>query len=202
LEDWWNRKVEELSKGMAQKVQFITTVLHRPQLLILDEPFSGFDPINTNLVKSEILKLRDEGTTIILSTHNMNSVEEICDHIALLNSSKKIISGTVQEVRERNTEQTYEIEFKGNMMSFTHNLWVGFELVSQQELAKDHNIVAVKPLQNNDINALLGAVLPAVKIVGVRKVIPSMTDVFIKAVEEQREADAILAEEVRGGDHG
>jgi ABC-2 type transport system ATP-binding protein len=202
LEDWWNRKVEELSKGMAQKVQFITTVLHRPKLLILDEPFSGFDPINTNLVKSEILQLRDEGTTVILSTHNMNSVEEICDHIALLNSSKKIIEGTVQEVRERNTEQTYEIEFRGSMMSFTHNLWVGFELVEKNELAKDHNVVLVKPLQGNDINALLGAVLDAVKIVSVRKLVPSMNDVFIKAVEEQRAADAILAKEMKGGDLG
>lgn len=185
LMDWWNLKVEALSKGMAQKVQFITTVLHEPPLLILDEPFSGFDPINTNLVKSEILRLRNEGTTVILSTHNMNSVEEICDNIALINKSKKIVEGGIKQIQETHAELVYDIEFKGNMMAFTHNLWVGFELVDKVQIEKDHWNVKVKPLQNNKINQLLGAVLNVTDIISVQKVVPSMNDLFIKMVEAQ-----------------
>jgi ABC-2 type transport system ATP-binding protein len=110
---WWNRKVEELSKGMQQKVQFIVTVLHEPKLLIFDEPFSGFDPINVNLLKKEILKLRDNGSTIIFSTHNMSSVEELCDNIALINRSKKILEGNVMEIRKEHRTETYEVEISG-----------------------------------------------------------------------------------------
>ena len=109
IESWWDKKVEDLSKGMAQKVQFITTVLHEPKLLIFDEPFSGFDPINANILKQEILRLRDEGATVIFSTHNMSSVEEICDHITLINKSRNILSGSVDEVRRRFGENVFEI---------------------------------------------------------------------------------------------
>ncbi|MFB1022030.1 MAG: ATP-binding cassette domain-containing protein, partial [Vicingaceae bacterium] len=119
ISPWWNKKVEELSKGMAQKIQFIVTVLHEPKLLILDEPFSGFDPINTNIVKSEIFRLKEEGTSIILSTHNMASVEEICDQIALINNSKKILDGTVKQVKQDFKEGIFNVDFKGNMISFT-----------------------------------------------------------------------------------
>lgn len=187
ITDWWNRKVEELSKGMAQKVQFITTVLHRPKLLILDEPFSGFDPINTNLIRQELLKMREEGTTIILSTHNMNSVEEICDHIALINRSEKIVEGPTQQVREEYASSTFEIEFKGHMMGFVHHLWIGYELVEQEELQKGHYLVQVKPLRGNKINNLLEAVMPVCEIIKVEKVVPSMNDVFIKLVEAEVE---------------
>ena len=114
IQEWWNKKVEELSKGMAQKVQFIVTVLHEPELLIFDEPFSGFDPINANLLKEEILALRDKGATIIFSTHNMSSVEEICDHITLINRSKNILSGNVDEIRRCHGANIFELDYRGD----------------------------------------------------------------------------------------
>ena len=113
IEEWWNKKVEELSKGMAQKVQFIVTVLHEPDLLIFDEPFSGFDPVNANLLKEEILSLRDRGATVILSTHNMASVEEVCDHITLINKSKNILSGRVDDIRHRHGNNIFQLDYRG-----------------------------------------------------------------------------------------
>ncbi len=184
IDGWWNKKVEELSKGMAQKIQFVTTVIHKPKLLILDEPFSGFDPINTNLVKNEILKLRDEGTTIILSTHNMGSVEEICDSIALINQSKKILEGEVSEVKERFSEDKYRIEFKGNVVAFANAVWGGWELIDREQLGKDHFIATVKILDGNTLNNYLKGLLDSIEIMSVNKVIPSMNDIFIKMVEE------------------
>jgi ABC-2 type transport system ATP-binding protein len=191
MEEWWNKRVEELSKGMAQKVQFVTTVLHQPKLLILDEPFSGFDPINAAVIKEEILRLRDEGTTVILSTHNMASVEEICDHIALLNRSKKILDGSIKEIKTQYRAQTYEIDFTGNLIAFTNALWAGFELLEKEGQANGRNTVTVKLLNDNDLNSLLNAVLPHVKVEAVREVIPTMNDIFIKVVkeEEQEEVD-------------
>ncbi|MCC6691118.1 MAG: ATP-binding cassette domain-containing protein, partial [Bacteroidia bacterium] len=115
---WWKKKVEELSKGMQQKVQFIVTVLHEPKLLILDEPFSGFDPINANIIKNEIVRLKNNGSTVLLSTHNMGSVEELCDEIVLINNSKKILDGAVKDIRKAYRSNTYEIEFTGNMLGF------------------------------------------------------------------------------------
>lgn len=112
IENWWDKKIEELSKGMQQKVQFIVTVLHEPKLLILDEPFSGFDPINAQLIKNEILELRDKGATIIFSTHNMGSVEELCDNIALINKSEKLLDGSVKDIRDKYKTNTYNISFK------------------------------------------------------------------------------------------
>lgn len=126
ISNWANKKVEELSKGMAQKVQFITTVLHQPPLLILDEPFSGFDPINTNLIKDEILQLKKNGTSIMLSTHNMSSVEEICDSIALINQSKLVLNGSLSEVKKQFKSDTYAIQFKGIMMAFANALWTEY----------------------------------------------------------------------------
>lgn len=186
---WWNKKVEELSKGMAQKVQFIVTVLHEPKLLILDEPFSGFDPINANLIRDEILELKKQGTTIIFSTHNMGSVEELCDNIALIHKSKKILDGSVKDIRNRYKSNTFEIEFNGNMIAFTNALWSGFELVENSKTASTENQesickVKVKLLNNNKINDLLHAVLPQVQIHSVNEVIPSMNEVFITTVQE------------------
>lgn len=180
---WWHKKVEELSKGMAQKVQFITTVLHEPELLILDEPFSGFDPINANLIKKEILELREKGATIILSTHNMGSVEEICDHIALINNSRKVLSGDVREVRNRFKEHIYEIQFSGNMIGFTNDLWTDFELVENHQ---EGELVScrIKLLNNRTLNDLLQIAIRHVEVVEVREVIPSMNDIFIKVVNE------------------
>ncbi len=123
IENWWDKKVEELSKGMAQKVQFIVTVLHEPELLIFDEPFSGFDPINANLLKEEILALRDKGSTVIFSTHNMSSVEEICDHITLINRSKNILSGRVDDIRRRHGSNLFEIDYRGDEESRCAASW-------------------------------------------------------------------------------
>jgi ABC-2 type transport system ATP-binding protein len=186
--DWWNKKVEELSKGMQQKVQFIVTVLHEPELIILDEPFSGFDPINTNLIKSEILDLRDKGTTVIFSTHNMASVEEICDHIALINKSKKILDGSMKEVKETYRANIYELTFKGNKMGFTNALWTGAELLDFKE-QDGLNYARVKLLRDIKSNDLLRALLPVAEIHSLNEVLPSMNDIFIQKVTEIEEAD-------------
>lgn len=183
--NWWNRKVEELSKGMQQKVQFITTVLHEPQLLILDEPFSGFDPINTNLVKQEIQELRENGATIIFSTHNMGSVEEICDHIALINRSRKILDGPMAQVKKENKENIWEVLFTGNVLGFTNALWAGFELVNMADENKDGVVEAkIRLLRDNKPNDLLKTIVNVVDIHAFNEVIPSMNDIFIRKVTE------------------
>lgn len=180
---WWDKKVEELSKGMAQKVQFITTVLHEPKLLILDEPFSGFDPINTNLVKSEILRLRDEGATIILSTHNMGSVEEICEHIALINKSRKVLDGPVKDVRNSFRTNTFRMSFKGDMLSLGNALWANFELIEKKNDG-DLWICDIRLGEGRILNDLLKAVIPVVQVEEVHELIPGMNDIFIRAVNE------------------
>src|SRR6056297_1615922 len=138
--DWWNKKIEELSKGMQQKVQFIATVVHQPKLLIFDEPFSGFDPINANLLKQEILKLREEGATIIFSTHNMGSVEELCDHIALINKSVKIVDGPTNEIREEYKSNIFEIKYKGNFSEVNKNLGNQFKILEHSEEATENRL--------------------------------------------------------------
>ncbi len=184
IENWWDKKVEELSKGMAQKVQFITTVLHEPKLLILDEPFSGFDPINTNLIKAEILALKEKGSTIIFSTHNMASVEEICDHIALINKSKKILEGKVKDIRESYRSNSYEIVFEGNMIAFTNALWTGFELLDTKS-EKGRNYVRVKGTDDSkNVNSLISAIINDVRIISIHEITPSMNDIFIQKVGE------------------
>lgn len=183
IEAWWNKKVEELSKGMAQKVQFIITVLHEPKLLILDEPFSGFDPINTNLIKSEILELKKKGTTIIFSTHNMGSVEELCDHIALINNAKVILEGEVKEVRSRFRTQTYNIDFEGSMMQLGGSLGTYGELLNH-EVEDDHMDATVRLVNGATTNQLLGNIMRTVEVKGFHEVIPSMNDIFIQAVEK------------------
>lgn len=181
--NWWNKKVEELSKGMAQKVQFIVTVLHEPKLLILDEPFSGFDPINTQIIKNEILSLKEKGTTVIFSTHNMSSVEEICDHIALINRSKKILDGKVNEIRQEFKDNTWKVEFKGQMIAFTNSLWTAGEIIDKQTV-KDINSVIIKLDESSKINQVLQNVLSQVEIISVNEILPSMNDIFIKKVSE------------------
>ena len=183
LSTWWNKKVEELSKGMAQKVQFIVTVLHEPKLLILDEPFSGFDPINTNLVKAEILRLKEEGTTIILSTHNMGSVEEICEHIALINRSKKILGGSVKQIQQDFKEGVFEVSFRGNLIAFTNALWTGCELINTKEEG-ELKTAKVKLINHQSPNELLKAIVPHVEVHGLQELVPSMNDIFIKQVQE------------------
>lgn len=194
ISPWWNKKVEELSKGMAQKVQFIVTVLHEPKLLILDEPFSGFDPINTNIVKREILRLKEEGATIILSTHNMGSVEEICEHIALINKSKNILDGNVKQIQEDFKEGIYELKFKGNMIAFTNALWSNCKLLDHQE-GKEMNTARVKLAENKSPNDLLKSIVPEVEIFGLREEIPSMNEIFIRQVEGRNAEDSVESKE-------
>ena len=159
--DWWNKKVEELSKGMAQKVQFITTVVHRPALMILDEPFSGFDPVNVDLIRKEILRLKDEGATVILSTHNMESVEELCENIALINQGKLVVCGGTDEIRRQHGEDNVEIEY------------------TDETLAR-RTIVVPRPQVNATLQEFIGKDFV---INSFREVIPRMNDIFIKLVK-------------------
>lgn len=181
LMPWWNKKVEELSKGMQQKVQFIITVLHKPKLLIFDEPFSGFDPINVNLLKEEILRLRREGATIIFSTHNMASVEELCDHIALINKSEKILEGEVRQIKKTFSSRMYEAEIE----QAVH--WSGEIPDKRFTLLKTSSqngisILRLKIEGNATTNELLEFLLTLGNISNFKELTPSMNDIFIKKV--------------------
>ena len=176
---WWNRKVEELSKGMQQKVQFIVTVLHKPSLLIFDEPFSGFDPINVSLLKEEILKLQDEGSTVIFSTHNMASVEELCDHIALINNSKMILSGEIHEIKNRFKSNVFEVVYRAPRdLLFTDQQ---FKLLST-ESKNGERTAKVKLEEKSSSNELLRQLIPQVEVVSFQEILPSVNDIFIQEV--------------------
>ncbi|MBQ5875952.1 MAG: ATP-binding cassette domain-containing protein [Alistipes sp.] len=184
IESWWDKKVEDLSKGMAQKVQFITTVLHEPKLLIFDEPFSGFDPINANILKQEILRLRDEGATVIFSTHNMSSVEEICDHITLINKSRNILSGSVDEVRRRFGENIFEVVYGGDKESFEAVMSPVAEMLSTAEVADTSYLTSrIRLKESATIRESISLANGAVELRSWSEVIPSMNDIFIRAVE-------------------
>ena len=183
IQAWWDKKVMELSKGMAQKVQFITTVIHQPRLLIFDEPFSGFDPINANLIKNEILDLKKNGTTIIFSTHDMSSVEEICDHIALINQSKKILDGQIDEVREKFKTNTFEIEYRGDAPDLLNYSGNEFNIIEQNDKARVKQI-KIQFLNGDSNNERLKLLMNHLQIVSFKEIIPSMNDVFIHVVEE------------------
>ncbi len=182
IQGWWNKKVEELSKGMAQKIQFVVTVLHEPELLILDEPFTGFDPVNASLIRDEILEIRNKGATIIFSTHRMETVEDLCDSIALINKSKKILDGTVSEIRKQYKTNTFKIEFIGNLVNFTNAIWAGAELLDKKQDG-DHCTVTLKILGQNSPNSLIANVLPTCQIVSFNEIVPTMSDIFIKTVK-------------------
>ena len=182
--EWWDKKVEELSKGMAQKIQFITTILHEPKLLIFDEPFSGFDPINANLLKSEILKLRDKGCTIIFSTHNMGSVEEICDHIALIHKSEKILDGSFEDIKKEYRTNTYNISFTGELEKIKENLPKDVEILEHQS-GKEFESLRLRLNNGTSSNQLLGQLLPHVEIISFNEIIPTMNDIFIRVVNEK-----------------
>lgn len=187
ISDWWNKKVEELSKGMAQKVQFIVTVLHNPDLLIFDEPFSGFDPINAGILKREILRLRDQGATVIFSTHNMGSVEELCDEITLINKSHNILSGNVRDIREAFGNNTYELGFVGSPESLTA-LPFAAELAG---LSPEGTSLATVSLPTPaDVRAFLGAANQAVQVASFRRMLPSMDNIFVQAVEASNSQNA------------
>jgi ABC-2 type transport system ATP-binding protein len=172
---------------MQQKVQFVTTVVHNPKLLIFDEPFSGFDPINANLLKREILELRQNGATIIFSTHNMGSVEELCDHIALINKSVKIVDGPTHEIRQRYKSNVFEISYRGNYDQVAVLLNNQFKIVSHTE-NKNENTLRVQYLNGGGNNELIKTILPAAEIISFREIIPGMNDVFIKAVQESNKS--------------
>lgn len=180
---WWNKNIEELSKGMQQKVQFITTIVHQPKLLIFDEPFSGFDPINANLLKKEILQLRDDGATIIFSTHNMESVEELCDNIALINKSVKIVDGQIDEIRERYKSNVFEVRYKGSFNLVDKALNNQFKILNHIENNR-LNQITIEYLHGKSNNDLIQALIPVSEILSFEEKIPSMNDVFIRAVEE------------------
>lgn len=181
---WWDKKVEELSKGMAQKVQFITTVLHEPEMLIFDEPFSGFDPINVGLLKTEILELQKKGATIIFSSHNMASVEEICSHIALIDKSRKIIEGPIGQIRDRYANNTYRLVCRHrDGFDFREIMGREYELLSQKSEDGQHEFV-FQALENRPANTLLKRLLEQTDILSYQKIIPGMEDIFIKLVKE------------------
>lgn len=181
IEAWWNKKVDELSKGMAQKVQFITTVLHRPELLILDEPFSGFDPINVQLIRNEILRMKDEGTTIILSTHNMASVEELCDNIALINKSNLIVTGNVDHIRREHGSNQVEVIYRADesLVAGTDVL----KLVSDGEYKENRRVVFDVEKGTPSGKILSEIVDMGIDVISYRELIPSMNDIFIKLVK-------------------
>lgn len=185
IQEWRKKRIEELSKGMAQKVQFICTVLHQPQLLILDEPFSGFDPINVELIQQELIEMKAKGKTILLSSHNMKSVEELCDRIALIHQSKKIIEGSVSKIRFERKKGTYAVRFRGNMIAFVNALWTNFELTDKEILGDNRFVAYVKMRYDNNFQDLLKSLLGQIEIEAAWEVLPSMQDVFIDLVKEE-----------------
>ena len=190
IEDWSKKRIEELSKGMAQKVQFICAVLHNPKLLILDEPFSGFDPLNIELIRKELLKMRADGKSIILSTHNMKSVEEICDRGCILNKGEKVLEGKISALRKDKKEGLFSIQFEGNMIAFANALWTGYEIIDKEVLADNKFKVTLKMRGENEFNDLLATLIPHVKIERAEEVIPNMEEVFIKEINTTQEDEA------------
>ena len=174
LNQWKYKKIEELSKGMAQKVQFILTVMHNPDLIILDEPFSGFDPVNTEMIKSEIQELRNGGATVLFSTHRMESVEEICDHVGMINKSKKVLEGTVTEVRNSFKNNAVSVLYEGTL---SHPDYQGFDVIAEGGFNK---VIITSP---KDGNTILRELMDDVKIISYEEHLPSMKEIFINKVE-------------------
>lgn len=180
IDQWWKKKLSELSKGMAQKIQFVVTVLHRPKLLILDEPFSGFDPVNANLIKDQILKLKENGTTIILSTHRMESVEEMCDYVALINNSKKVLDGKVFDVREQFKENIFAVTLSDVNSEQFENFRIQHNLENFKE---ENSLLSFDLKQLDNRNNLLQELMSIGNIRSFNEKIPSMNEVFINAVK-------------------
>jgi len=182
--NWWDKKVEELSKGMAQKIQFITTVLHRPQLLIFDEPFSGFDPVNVNILKEEILKLRNEGATVVFSTHNMSSVEELCDDIVLINKSRIVLDGKVSNIKKQFSTNTFNFELNLHQDISAENLMSEIN-ISNHSIEQNHISGMVNKLDvNTTSNQLISTLMKYGNLTSFQEVLPTMNDIFIKTVTE------------------
>ena len=180
---WWDKKVMELSKGMQQKVQFICTVLHKPKLMIFDEPFSGFDPINAELMKQEILRMKKEGATIIFSTHNMESVEELCDHIALIDKSKKILDGPTLNIREQYKSNIFDVAYKGDFGKIEQEFSRKYSILAHDETGRT-NSLKIQFLNGSNSGTLIKDLVEHVEIVSFNELIPSMNEVFIKVVKQ------------------
>ena len=183
IESWWNKKVEELSKGMAQKVQFITTVVHKPSLLILDEPFSGFDPVNAQVIREEILRLKDEGATIILSTHNMESVEELCDNIALFNKSHVVVTGGVNEIRRKYGNNNVELVYTSD--STIKSERGVFDVISDTDDSGRHTAVLSLGTSSSTNEALKSIIAQGLTVNSFKELVPRMNDIFIKLIKEE-----------------
>jgi len=181
ITDWWGKKVEELSKGMQQKVQFIITVLHEPKLLIFDEPFTGFDPVNANIIKNEILFLRERGATIIFSTHNMGSVEELCDNITLINKAKTILEGSVNDIRNQWAANEYDLVIDGDGKVEGNGQ---FSILSRQT-EKGKDIYRLKASPDIDTNYILNTAIRSGRIISFNPALPSMNEIFIRVVESR-----------------
>ncbi|MGD0581919.1 MAG: ATP-binding cassette domain-containing protein [Bacteroidales bacterium] len=177
--DWWGKKIEELSKGMAQKVQFITTILHEPKLIIFDEPFTGFDPVNANTVKNEILFLRERGATIIFSTHNMGSVEELCDNITLIDHGKTILEGRVDEIRKAWAGNEFDLVFDGRVSVDGNNHYS----IIRQETENGKSIVRLKTTNTISTNEIIQTMMRSGNIISFNPALPSMNEIFIRVVE-------------------
>ncbi len=183
IEGWWNKKVEELSKGMQQKIQFIVTIIHKPKLLIFDEPFSGFDPINVHLLKKEILNLREQGASIIFSTHNMASVEEICDHICLINQSKTILEGEVNSIKNKFKNNIYEVEWLGKTDRLQATLPSFLNILGQTQ-SNGSNKTKFQIDKGSKPNDLLNFLVKEHEVLGLKEILPSMDDIFIQSVND------------------
>jgi ABC-2 type transport system ATP-binding protein len=182
IKAWWNKKVEELSKGMQQKIQFIATVLHQPQLIILDEPFSGFDPINASLITEEILKLKQQGCSIIFSTHRMESVEQLCDDIALINKSEKVLDGTVKGVREQFRTHTFKVACTSNSLTLPD----AYQILSSKEVEANYFEYEIKKPEQEANNILLGNLLQQTEMISFAEQLPGMSEIFINVVNSHQ----------------
>ncbi len=182
IKDWWQKKVEDLSKGMAQKVQFISTVLHQPRLIILDEPFSGFDPVNAQLITENILELRDKGSTIIFSTHRMETVESLCDQIALINKSKKILEGSKKQVKEQFRSNTYLVEHSGNHLQLASDR---YEVLEQKPVAENHFETTIRAASGIKGNQLIRELVDKTEVHRFEEKLPTMADIFISLVKAE-----------------
>lgn len=180
---WWNRKVEELSKGMQQKIQFVCTVIHEPELLIFDEPFSGFDPVNAELLKREILQLRDGGCTVIFSTHNMSSVEEVCNEIALINHSEVVLNGNVTEVKKRFANNIVSLTINHEGQSHEILTTLGLDVVNIESLSPSRSLLRVQHKLEQDVRPIVNALPSSVQLVELKQELPTMNDIFIRLVQ-------------------
>lgn len=179
IKTWWDKNVEDLSKGMQQKIQFVATVLHQPKLIILDEPFSGFDPINASIIKDEILELKEKGSTIIFSTHRMESVEELCDYIALINKSKKVLEGKKQDIKDKYKSNTFSLQFNGEL----NEEFKTFSIISEITNLDGRKFAVLKAIDSAKSNEILKELLPKIEIKSFKEDEASMNDVFINAVQ-------------------